>query len=192
MGFNSGFKVLNPTCHLLALLGAHPILHISRIRVNVVIPGRWGWQANRGGKGRGLGVLAVRLGVRLRHWKKLIFLFWFYYFDLINFILCFHLFRISYLILFLHFSFFFYFDFFLCLTPIPNLPGSTPVPLLLPLLLACDHHCSSPTRISCIYKTHNIFLMWLFNLKCLTLKMKALWCFKTLGTIHPMIQDDIP
>jgi len=24
---------LNPTCHLLALLGAHPILHISRIRV---------------------------------------------------------------------------------------------------------------------------------------------------------------
>jgi len=28
--------VLNPTCHLLALLGAHPILHISRIRVNTV------------------------------------------------------------------------------------------------------------------------------------------------------------
>ena len=26
---------LNPTCHLLALLGAHPILHISRIRVNL-------------------------------------------------------------------------------------------------------------------------------------------------------------
>ena len=25
--------VLNPICHLLALLGAHPILHISRIRV---------------------------------------------------------------------------------------------------------------------------------------------------------------
>ena len=25
---------LNPTCHLLALLGAHHILHISRIRVN--------------------------------------------------------------------------------------------------------------------------------------------------------------
>jgi len=24
---------LNPICHLLALLGAHPILHISRIRV---------------------------------------------------------------------------------------------------------------------------------------------------------------
>jgi len=24
---------LNPTCHLLALLGAHPILHISRIMV---------------------------------------------------------------------------------------------------------------------------------------------------------------
>jgi hypothetical protein len=25
---------LNPICHLLALLGSHPILHISRIRVN--------------------------------------------------------------------------------------------------------------------------------------------------------------
>ena len=25
---------LNPICHLLALLGAHPILHVSRIRVN--------------------------------------------------------------------------------------------------------------------------------------------------------------
>jgi len=24
---------LNPTCHLLALLGAHPILYVSRIRV---------------------------------------------------------------------------------------------------------------------------------------------------------------
>jgi len=26
---------LNPICHLLVLLGAHPILHISRIKVNV-------------------------------------------------------------------------------------------------------------------------------------------------------------
>jgi hypothetical protein len=26
---------LNPICHLLALLGAHPILHISRIRVKI-------------------------------------------------------------------------------------------------------------------------------------------------------------
>jgi len=25
---------LNPICHLLALLGAHPILHVSRLRVN--------------------------------------------------------------------------------------------------------------------------------------------------------------
>jgi hypothetical protein len=25
---------LNPTCHLLALLGAHPILHISRIKLS--------------------------------------------------------------------------------------------------------------------------------------------------------------
>jgi len=38
MGFNSAFKglntELNPICHLLALLGAHHILHVSRIRVN--------------------------------------------------------------------------------------------------------------------------------------------------------------
>jgi len=26
---------LNPICHLLVLLGAHPILHVSRIRVDV-------------------------------------------------------------------------------------------------------------------------------------------------------------
>ena len=28
---------LNPICHLLALLGAHTILHVSRIRVNWVL-----------------------------------------------------------------------------------------------------------------------------------------------------------
>jgi hypothetical protein len=28
---------LNPICHLLALLGAHPILHISRVRVKIYI-----------------------------------------------------------------------------------------------------------------------------------------------------------
>ena len=28
---------LNPICHLLALLGAHPIFHISRIRVNITM-----------------------------------------------------------------------------------------------------------------------------------------------------------
>ena len=32
--FNPLNAQLNPICHLLALLGAHPILHISRIRVN--------------------------------------------------------------------------------------------------------------------------------------------------------------
>jgi len=26
---------LNPICHLLALLGAHPILHVSRVRLNL-------------------------------------------------------------------------------------------------------------------------------------------------------------
>jgi len=33
MGFNSAFKGLNPFCHLLALLGAHHILHVSRVRI---------------------------------------------------------------------------------------------------------------------------------------------------------------
>jgi hypothetical protein len=28
---------LNPTCHLLALLGAHTILHISRIRAKSIV-----------------------------------------------------------------------------------------------------------------------------------------------------------
>jgi hypothetical protein len=32
--FNSVNAKLNPICHLLALLGAHHILHVSRIRVN--------------------------------------------------------------------------------------------------------------------------------------------------------------
>jgi hypothetical protein len=31
--FNPLKAKLNPICHLLALLGAHPVLHISRIRV---------------------------------------------------------------------------------------------------------------------------------------------------------------
>jgi hypothetical protein len=45
MGFNSAFKglnvKLNPICHLLALLGAHHVLHVSRIRVKhlpIMIP----------------------------------------------------------------------------------------------------------------------------------------------------------
>jgi len=32
--FNPLNTELNPICHLLALLGAHPVLHVSRIRVN--------------------------------------------------------------------------------------------------------------------------------------------------------------
>ena len=39
MGFNSAFKglntELNPICHLVALLGTHHILHVSRVRVNI-------------------------------------------------------------------------------------------------------------------------------------------------------------
>jgi hypothetical protein len=40
MGFNWSFNALNTKlnsiCHLLALLGAHPILHVSRIKVKVL------------------------------------------------------------------------------------------------------------------------------------------------------------
>jgi hypothetical protein len=39
MGFNPLNAELNPICHLMALLGAHPIFHVSRIRVNVTIIG---------------------------------------------------------------------------------------------------------------------------------------------------------
>jgi hypothetical protein len=34
--FNPLKAELNPICHLLALLGAHPVFHVSRIRVNVL------------------------------------------------------------------------------------------------------------------------------------------------------------
>jgi hypothetical protein len=34
---NSLNSKLNPICHLLALLEAHPILHVSRIRVKMVL-----------------------------------------------------------------------------------------------------------------------------------------------------------
>ena len=43
MGFTWAFNPLNaklnPICHLLALLGAHHILHVSRIRVKVLTKG---------------------------------------------------------------------------------------------------------------------------------------------------------
>jgi hypothetical protein len=39
--FNLSNAELNPICHLLALLGAHPIFHISRIRVKQL-----GWHLN--------------------------------------------------------------------------------------------------------------------------------------------------
>jgi hypothetical protein len=35
--FNLLNAELNPICHLLALLGAHPIFHVSRITVKAVI-----------------------------------------------------------------------------------------------------------------------------------------------------------
>jgi len=38
---NSLNAKLNPICHLLALLGPHPILHVSMVRVKV----RLNWQA---------------------------------------------------------------------------------------------------------------------------------------------------
>ena len=36
MDFNSLNAKLNPICHLLALLGPHHILHVSRVRVKIV------------------------------------------------------------------------------------------------------------------------------------------------------------
>jgi len=33
--FNPLIAKLNPICYLLALLGAHPLLHVSRIRINL-------------------------------------------------------------------------------------------------------------------------------------------------------------
>ena len=36
--FNPSNAQLNPICHLLALLGAHHILHVSRIRVKSHLP----------------------------------------------------------------------------------------------------------------------------------------------------------
>jgi hypothetical protein len=36
--FNPLIAELNPICHLLALLGAHPILHVSRVRVKNPFP----------------------------------------------------------------------------------------------------------------------------------------------------------
>ena len=40
MIFNPLYAELNPICHLLALLGAHHILHVSRIRVKAGPSGR--------------------------------------------------------------------------------------------------------------------------------------------------------
>jgi len=40
---------LNPICHLLALLGAHHILHVSRIRAKLGLDGN-GWWASRPGR----------------------------------------------------------------------------------------------------------------------------------------------
>jgi hypothetical protein len=39
MGFNPLNAELNPICHFLALLGAHPILHVSGVRVNSAFKG---------------------------------------------------------------------------------------------------------------------------------------------------------
>jgi hypothetical protein len=44
MGFNSAFKGLNAICHLLVLLLAHHIFHVSRIRVK--LSAGWGWVVN--------------------------------------------------------------------------------------------------------------------------------------------------
>ena len=48
LAFNPLKAKLNPICHLLALLGTHPIFHVSRLRVkglmgSVVSAGRFRW-----------------------------------------------------------------------------------------------------------------------------------------------------
>ena len=40
MKINTSNAELNPICHLLALLGAHHILHVSRIKVKGQLDGR--------------------------------------------------------------------------------------------------------------------------------------------------------
>ena len=39
--FNPLNAELNPICHLLALVGAHHILHVSRVRVKIINSGKW-------------------------------------------------------------------------------------------------------------------------------------------------------
>ena len=40
-GFNLLNAELNPICHLLALVEAHPILHVSRVRVKIIVCHCW-------------------------------------------------------------------------------------------------------------------------------------------------------
>jgi hypothetical protein len=42
IGFNPLNAELNPICHLLALLGAHPTLHVSGVRDNIEMYLRYG------------------------------------------------------------------------------------------------------------------------------------------------------
>jgi len=44
--FNPLNAELNPICHLVELLGAHPILHVSRIRVKIAF--LYNWTRRRG------------------------------------------------------------------------------------------------------------------------------------------------
>jgi len=48
---NPLYAELNPNCHLLALLGAHHILHVSRVRVKILILEyqnmEWKWHENK-------------------------------------------------------------------------------------------------------------------------------------------------
>jgi hypothetical protein len=41
LGINPLNAELNPICHLLALLGSHYILHVSRVRVKFHIAAEW-------------------------------------------------------------------------------------------------------------------------------------------------------
>jgi predicted DNA-binding protein with PD1-like motif len=55
-------------------------------------------------------------------------------------------------------------------------------------LLACHALWPSAAHVNYTYITHTICLAWQFFLACLTLKTKALWSFKALGTMHQTTQ----
>jgi len=68
-----------------------------------------------------------------------------------------------------------------------DIPSDTPNPvqgISLPPPSACRPHCPLATHINRAYTVH---LMWPCRY-CLTLKVKALWSYKKLGTIYMLVK----